>query len=57
MPNDTNQQHRNSRLDQSRIFAFDADHPEERQFYETASPRELKVSPGDKSFRGQGVVN
>jgi hypothetical protein len=52
MPNDKNQQHRNSRLDGSRNLAFDADHTEERQFYVTASPRELKGSPGDKSFRG-----
>ena len=56
MPNDTNQQHRSSRLYRSRMFVFDANHAEGRQFY-TASPRELKVSPGDKSFRGQGVVN
>ena len=51
MPNDKNQQHRNSRLDRSRLLAFDADHTEERQF-STASPGELKGSPGDKSFMG-----
>jgi hypothetical protein len=52
MPNDKNQQHRNSRLDRSRFLAFDADHTEERRFY-TASPRELKGGPGDKSYGGR----